>query len=208
MSVDAATLNKIFELGKSVWSTDDLIHELHMVKESLDEAHERIEEWEDADDYIDNPDELTNHVECLRSDLHDSEERVEELEESAQLLEEKVEELKEANENFMIVAVAEHKRAEELQKENEKLDGKVQEGCGIMGGVQTSMEEMFEHINKLEKENEELKECKDITMNDLTTAEKEGDETLEEYVKMRIDKYILEGSLFTTESVQEAVPPS
>jgi len=40
-------------------------------------------------------------------------------------------------------------------------------------------------------------------MDDLTTAEKEGDETLEEYVKRRIDKYILEGSLFTSDHMVE-----
>ena len=61
------------------------------------------------------------------------------------------------------------------------------------------VESLYSDLHDAEERVEELEECKDITMNDLTTAEKEGDETLEEYVKMRIDKYILEGSLVPTD---------
>jgi len=114
MSIDASAINEIFDM----FPTDDpnpceVLDELKQVKETLDEWKEAddyidtpeelsnllesyrdcIDAWEDAVDDIDNPDELSEQVESLRSDLHDSEERVEELEESAQLLEEKVEEL-------------------------------------------------------------------------------------------------------------------
>jgi len=114
MSIDASAINEIFDM----FPTDDpnpceVLDELKQVKETLDEWKEAddyidtpeelsnqlesyrdcIDAWDNAVDDIDNPDELSEQVESLRSDLHDSEERVEELEESAQLLEEKVEEL-------------------------------------------------------------------------------------------------------------------
>ena len=145
----------------------DIPDELSILDE-LNKLKETLEEWEEADDCIDTPDELSILVSGLREEHDEAEDRIEELESELEQLKDKFEAIEQST---------------EASAYNELI------------------------IQDLRDKVDELEECKDITMDDLTTAEKEGDETLEEYVKRRIDKYILEGSLFT-EPVQEAVPPS
>lgn len=134
MSVDASAINEIFHM----FHTDDpnpdaVLDELKKVKETLDQ-------WEEADGYIDTPDDLTMLVSGLREDYDEAEERIEEIERVAEEWEDSFNELKE---------------------ENEKLEEHVQKGCKLLNKA-------LEDIIKLEKENEELKRSLQFVRNTLT----------------------------------------
>lgn len=159
----AYAINEIFGMVPN--ADPDSISLPSQVLDELNKLKETLEEWEEADDCIDTPDELSILVSGLREEHDEAEDRIEELESELEQLKDKFEAIEQST---------------EASAYNELI------------------------IQDLREKVDELEECKDITMDDLTTAEKEGDETLEEYVKRRIDKYILEGSLFTSDEVEEA----
>lgn len=113
MSVDASAINEIFHM----FHTDDpnpdaVLDELKQVKETLDQ-------WEEADEYIDTPDDLTMLVSGLREDYDEAEDRIEDLEKENEKLEEHVQKgcklLNKALEDII-----------KLEKENEELKRSLQ----------------------------------------------------------------------------------
>jgi len=202
MSIDASAINEIFDMFPyDDPNPSEVLDELKQVKTLL-------EEWEEADDYIDAPEELINHLYELRNEVDDEKERVEELE----------------NEVMKLQSPETHAQLMDDYVENYLDDQGIRKPFSDVVDDYIKLKDQFEAIEQsteasayneliiqdLTKKVEELEEkvedmnWEDITMDHLTTAEEEGDETLEEYVKRRIDKYILEGSLFTSDAVEEA----
>lgn len=178
----ASAINEIFE-----FSADPTPFE---VLEELKQVKKLLEEWEEADDYIDAPEELSMLVSGLREDYDEAEDRIEQLE--SELLDSRESfNLQDQSDNFYL-----HGAEYTDEETNEPL---------TLKDVWELRADAYKSHRKIEELEEKVEECKDITMDNLITAEEEGDETLEEYVKRRIDKYILEGSLHNTEALLQQI---
>jgi len=204
MSVDASAINEIFHM----FHTDDpnpdaVLDELKQVKETLDQ-------WEEADEYIDTPDDLTMLVSGLREDYDEAEDRIEDLENEvmklqspethAQLMDDYVE-------NYLDDQGI-RKPFSDVVDDYIKLKDQfeaIEQSTEASAYNELIIQDLTKKVEDLEKENEKLEEhvqkgCKLLNkaLEDIIKLEKENEE-------LKRSLQFVRNTL--TEPIQEAVPP-